>query len=197
MRTSNPVTAVNKNDDELIADCLQGQTPAFGQLVVRYQNRLFNTLINVLGSVEDARDVAQDAFVHAFQKLHTFHGRSAFYSWLFRIAMNTAISQKRKPHRVTVSIDAVRDQSGLEPTDSHPQARPEFSLETSERQALVRTALAELSEEHRVVLVLKEIEGLKYEEIAAIVECPVGTVRSRIHRARTELREKLEDLLQD
>ena len=188
---------MNKDDDELITDCLNGQTSAFGLLVARYQNRLFNTLVNVLGSAEDARDVAQDAFIHAFQKLHTFHGRSAFYSWLFRIALNSAISQKRKQRRTPVSIDAARDQSGIEPADGHPATQPEFALETSERQNLVRSALAELSEEHRVVLILKEMEGLKYEEIAAIVECPVGTVRSRIHRARLEMREKLEGILQD
>lgn len=188
------MTAVNKHDDELVSDCLNGQTSAFGQLVTRYQDRLFNTLINVLGSTEDARDVAQDAFVHAFQKLHTFRGHSAFYSWLFRIAMNTAASYGRKKHRTPLSLEAVRVQSGLEPPDSHPESQPSYALESSERQSLVRVALAELSEEHRVVLVLKEIEGLKYEEIAAIVDCPVGTVRSRIHRARCEMRERLEAL---
>jgi RNA polymerase sigma-70 factor (ECF subfamily) len=188
---------VSKPDHELIADCLNGQTFAFGDLVTRYQNRLFNTLVTVLGSADDAQDVAQEAFVSAFQKLHTFKGRSAFYSWLFRIALNASVSQKRKLRRVPVSIDAVREQSGSEPVERHPAARPEHALETVERQSAVRAALAELSEEFRTALVLKEMEDLSYEEIGEIIGCPIGTVRSRIHRARMELRLKLHGLLRE
>lgn len=188
---------MSKPDQELIADCLKGQTSAFGDLVLRYQNRLYNTLVTVLGSVEDAHDVSQDAFVNAFEKLHTFKGRSAFYSWLFRIALNSAVSQKRKVNRVAVSIDATREQTGEEPADRHPAARPEHALETSERQVAVRVALGELAEEFRTVLVLKEMEELSYEEIAEIIGCPIGTVRSRIHRARAEMREKLIGLLRE
>lgn len=188
---------MSKPDQELIADCLNGQTHAFGDLVSRYQNRLYNTLVGVLGSVEDAHDVAQEAFVSAFQKLHTFRGHSAFYSWLFRIALNSAVSQKRKLHRIPVSIDAAREQSGTEPIDRHPDARPEHALETTERQIAVRAALAELTEEFRTALILKEMEDMSYEEIAEIVGCPIGTIRSRIHRGRVELREKLRGLLQE
>jgi RNA polymerase sigma-70 factor (ECF subfamily) len=187
---------VSKPDQELIAECLSGQTHAFGDLVARYQNRLFNTLVGVLGSVEDAHDVAQEAFVNAFQKLNTFRGHSAFYSWLFRIALNSAVSQKRK-QRVVVSIDAAREQSGDEPIDRHPAARPEHALETNERQIAVRGALAELAEEFRTALILKEMEDMSYEEISEIVGCPIGTVRSRIHRARAELRVKLQGLLRE
>jgi RNA polymerase sigma-70 factor (ECF subfamily) len=188
---------VSKLDQELIADCLAGHTHAFGDLVVRYQNRLFNTLVGVLGSVDDAHDVAQDAFVNAFQKLNTFRGHSAFYSWLFRIALNSAVSQKRKLNRIPVSIEAAREQTGVEPLDRHPAARPEYAMETTEKQVAVRAALAELAEEFRTALVLKEMEDLSYEEIAEIVGCPIGTVRSRIHRARAELRDKLQGWLQD
>ncbi len=187
---------MSKPDQELIAECLSGQTHAFGDLVARYQNRLFNTLVGVLGSVEDAHDVAQEAFVNAFQKLDTFRGHSAFYSWLFRIALNSAVSQKRK-QRAVVSIDAAREQSGDEPIDRHPAARPEHALETNERQIAVRAALAELAEEFRTALILKEMEDLSYEEISEIVGCPIGTVRSRIHRARAELRVKLQGLLRE
>ena len=183
--------AVNIHDTELIEACLAGKTDAFGQLVVRHQDRLYNTLAKVLGSADDARDVAQEAFVHAFQKLHTFRGNSAFYSWLFRIAMNAAISKKRKTRRMTASVDLAREKSGEEPVDFHPESQPSHAIELSERRQLVQEALGQLSEEFRTVLVLKEMEGLKYEEIAEIVGCPVGTVRSRIHRARSEMREKL------
>lgn len=189
------MTNETTTDQELIDLCLGGRTEEFGRLVERYQNRLFTTLVSLLGSAEDARDVAQDAFVNAFQKLHTFRGRSAFYSWLFRIALNSAVSYQRKQHRVLVSIEAARETSGLEPVSTHPETDPGFAMDVSERQALVRAALAELPEEYRTVLVLKEVDDLKYEEIAEIVDCPIGTVRSRIHRARLELRAKLEILL--
>jgi len=135
--------------------------------------------------------------VQAFQKLHLFRGRSAFYSWLFRIALNSAVSLKRKKHRVPVSIEATREDSGIEPVDRHSDSRPDHALETTETQGAVRAALAEMAEEHRTVLVLKEIENLSYEEIAEIVGCPIGTVRSRIHRARAELRDRLQGLLQE
>lgn len=188
---------MSKTDADLIAEAVRGQTEAFGQLVVRYQNRLFNSLVGVLGGAEDARDITQDAFVQAFQKLHTFRGDSQFYSWLYRIALNTSASQKRKKRRVLVSIEATRAQTGMEPIDVHPAAQPEYGLEISERQTAVRLALQELSEEFRTVLVLKEIDGLRYEEIAEIVACPIGTVRSRIHRARLELRNRLCRLLKE
>ena len=187
---------MNKADQELIADCLGGQTEAFGHLVLRYQDRLYHTLRTMLGSEEDARDAAQEAFVQAFQKLGSFRGNSAFYSWLFRIAVNSSINQHRKNHRSSVSLEAAREQTGDEPLDLHPESHPEHTLDLAERQTQVRDALAQLSVEFRTVLVLKEMEGLAYEEIAEIVGCPIGTVRSRIHRARSELREKLKPVFE-
>ncbi len=188
---------VSSDEKQLIRECLAGRTEAFGELVIRYQDRLFNALTGILGSPDDARDVAQDAFVQAFQRLKTFRGQSAFYSWLFRIALNAAASQKRRTRRKPASIDAVRDQTGGDPPDRHPDAVPSHALEANERQAAVQSALARLPAEFRIPLVLKEIDGLKYHEIAAIVGCPVGTVRSRIHRARSELRQRLELLLRE
>lgn len=188
---------MTKTDTELIAECLQGRTDAFGQLVTRYQERLFGTLVTMLGSAEDARDVAQDAFVQAYQKLDSFRGQSAFYSWLFRIALNSSVDHHRRQRRPTMSIDAAREQTGAEPTDLHPETSPSFGIERTERQTLVQTALGKLSPEYREVLVLKEMEDLKYEEIAVLVKIPVGTVRSRIHRGRAELKEILERLLGD
>jgi RNA polymerase sigma-70 factor, ECF subfamily len=187
--------AVSPPDQHLISECLSGRPEAFGQLVVRYQDRLYHTLMGMLGSADEAQDAAQDAFVHAFSRLDTFRGQSAFYSWLFRIAVNAAVSRKRKAKRAGGSIDAAREQTGLEPVDGHPASEPSYAMEVSEKQRLVRTALSELSDEFRTVLVLKEMEDLKYEEIAEIVGCPVGTVRSRIHRARAELRARLRVLL--
>ncbi len=189
--------SLNSDDQQFIDACLAGDTEAFGRLVERHQDRLCNTLFNVLGSTEDARDVAQESFVQAFNKLDTFQGRSAFYTWLYRIAMNTAVTYRRKHRRGTISIEASRERIGSEPVDARPDNQPDQQMEAAERQALVRTALSEISIEYRTVLVLKEMEGLKYEEIAEIVNCPIGTVRSRIHRARNDLRERLRILLKE
>lgn len=190
-------TTVNSDDQQLIAECLSGRNEAFGELVLRYQDRLFHSLLYVTGATDQAQDVTQEAFVHAFTKLSTFRGESAFYSWLFRIAMNAAVSRKRRDRRMSASLDAARENAGHEPTDAHPFSEPSYPVEVSERQALVRAALAELSEEYRTVLVLKEMEDMRYEEIAEIVGCPIGTVRSRIHRARSELRDKLAVLFKE
>jgi RNA polymerase sigma-70 factor (ECF subfamily) len=186
---------VTQTDTELIAECLQGRTEAFGDLVNRYQDRLLGTLVTMLGSIEDARDVAQEAFVQAYQKLESFRGQSQFYSWLFRIALNSSVDHHRRQRRPTVSIDATREQTGAEPTDQHPEISPAFGVERTERQALVQLALSKLSPDYRQVLVLKEMEDLKYDEIAELVKIPVGTVRSRIHRGRAELKGILEELL--
>lgn len=183
------------SDAELIDSCLRGQPDAFGVLVRRYQDRLYHSLFRILGSAEDAQDIAQEAFVQAFQKLDTFRGDAKFYSWLFRIAYNAAISMKRKSRLKTVSVEGVRENSGREPQDQHPETAPSHALELTEQQTLVQRALAELPDEYRVPLILKEIDEQSYEEIAELLEIPIGTVRSRLHRARSELREKLRILL--
>ena len=187
---------VNQTSDQTLIDhCLAGRREAFGLLVERYQNRLFHSLLHLLGSTEDAQDAAQEAFVNAFEKLGSFRGQSQFYSWLFRIAFNTAVSSKRKSRRMSVSLEARRDASGLEPSDGNPTSEPSYAMDVSDRQRLVQQALSELCEEFRTALVLKEMDGMSYEEIADVVNVPLGTVRSRIHRARLELREKLSALL--
>ncbi len=182
---------VKAADSLLIRQCLQGSTAAFGELVRRYQDRLFNTVYRLLDHAEDAQDVVQEAFLNAYQNLGSFKGDSQFFTWLYRIAMNTAISLKRK-QRATVSLSAERDgDSGLEPADASEDIQPEITLQRRERARRLQDALNRLSPDHRAVLVLKEIEGEKYEVIAEILEVPVGTIRSRLHRARAELRDLL------
>lgn len=176
------------DDAKLIARSLAGEPAAFGQLVVRYQDRLYNALVRVLGSAEDARDVAQDAFVQAFLKLDTFRGTAAFYTWLYRIAFNLAMSHARRS-RPTRSLDAAKDGCGNEPVDGQPT--PEAELVGEERVKLVHRALGELSAEYRQIIVLRELEGCRYEQIAEILELPIGTVRSRLFRARLALRDQL------
>ncbi len=181
------------DDAPLIEATLAGDTAAYGRLVERYQDRLYNSLLRVLGSAEDARDLVQDAFVQAFLKLDSYRGSAAFYTWLYRITFNLAMSHARK-QRPVVSLDRTKNSYGCEPTDG--SATPETDAMQRERVQLVHAALAELSTEYRQILVLREIEGCCYDEIAEILELPVGTVRSRLFRARLQLRDQLAPIMQ-
>ncbi len=194
LRDGSPAIGCREIDSQLIGRTLAGEPAAFGELVLRYQDRLYNSLVRVLGSAEDAHDAAQDAFVQAFVKLDTFRGSSAFYTWLYRIAFNTAMSHARRK-RPTRSLDDDRADCGREPVDAEPT--PEARLHLSERAVQVHRALAALSAEFREVIVLREMDGCKYEEIAEILELPVGTVRSRLFRARLELRDRLAKVMND
>jgi RNA polymerase sigma-70 factor (ECF subfamily) len=183
---------VTADDRRLIAASLKGDTIAFGELVRRYQDRLYNTVYRLLDNADDAQDVVQDAFLNAYQSLDGFKGDSQFFTWLYRIAVNTAISHKRK-QRLMLSIDAGRNgESRVEPLDSSDASRPGHALEQAEEERRVQRALNRLSPEHRAVLILKDMEGQKYEAMAEILGVPIGTIRSRLHRARGELRELLE-----
>ena len=182
------------NDDaQLIDEALAGDSAAFGRLVTRYQDRLYNTLVHVVGSADEAHDMAQDAFVQAFLKLNTFHRTSAFYTWLYRIAFNLAVSRRRRQ----------RPTSSIEHAAKSPAAS-QFRRRRTRRSPGPRRACESssggagcLCEEFRSVLVLREIDGFCYESIAEVLDLPVGTVRSRLHRARIELREQLREALQE
>ncbi len=182
---------MNTDDRRLIAECLQGRSAAFGEIVRRYQDRLYNAIYRVVDNADDAYDVVQDAFLNAYQSLNSFKGDSEFFTWLYRIAFNTAITLKRK-RRAGVRLDWDHDQHGLEPVDESAYSTPGANLERTEEEAILQAALNRLSPEHRSVLVLKDIDGQKYEEIAEILHVPIGTIRSRLHRARVELRDLLE-----
>jgi RNA polymerase sigma-70 factor (ECF subfamily) len=187
---------VSADDQRLIAECLRGDPAAFGVLVRRYQDRLYNTVFRLVGNAEDAQDVVQEAFLNAYQSLGGFKGDSLFFTWLYRIAVNAAISFKRK-RRVVIPIDAARGvvsgvPRGVEPPDPSELSRPGHALEQEEQERRIQRALSRLSPEHRAVLILKDMEGQKYETMAEILQVPIGTIRSRLHRARLELRELLE-----
>lgn len=180
------------DDRRLIADCLRGRTAAFGELVRRYQDRLYNTVYRLVDNAEDAQDIVQEAFLHAYQALDSFKGDAQFFTWLYRIAFNTAISLKRKQKSV-LRIEAGRTDWGVrEPQDTSEESRPGHALERGERERKVQDALNRMSAEHKTVLVMKDMEGMKYEDMAQVLEVPIGTIRSRLHRARLELRELLE-----
>ena len=184
---------MSADDRRLIAECLGGRRTAFEELVRRYQDRLYNTVYRLVDNAEDAQDVVQDAFLSAYQALDRFKGDSQFFTWLYRIAFNTAISMKRK-QRVALRLGRGRDEhdSGTEPLDASDFSRPGHALERAEQERDVQSALNRLSPDHRLVLILKDMEELKYETIADMLELPIGTVRSRIHRARMELRTLLQ-----
>ena len=183
-----------RDDAQLITDTLAGDTEAFGQLVHRYQSRLFNTLFQITRNREEAEDVMQEAFVQAFVKLDSFQGNSAFYTWLYRIAFNLSISRKRKK-KPEASVDQQREISGSEPVDAGEL--PADRLLREERAAQLHQAMTALHDEHRAVLTLREMEGFCYETIGEILDLPAGTVRSRLHRARMQLHSQLIAILHE
>ncbi|MBX7103100.1 MAG: sigma-70 family RNA polymerase sigma factor [Gemmataceae bacterium] len=165
---------------------LAGNQAAFGELVDRYQGRLFATVYRLIGHTEDSRDVVQEAFINAYEALDRFQGDAQFFTWLYRIAVNAAISLRRKRRPAGFSGQGGDLADRADESDGH---RPGDALERAERVGLVQEALLALAPEFRTVLVLRELEGLKYERIAEILDVPIGTVRSRIHRARLDLRD--------
>jgi RNA polymerase sigma-70 factor (ECF subfamily) len=179
---------VSPDDNRLITECREGNLAAYGELVSRHQDRLFHTVLRLMDNAEDARDVVQEAFLHAYQSLHSFKGDSLFFTWLYRIAVNTAISMKRK-QRPMLRIHTGEDSGTIDPLDLSDQTRPGRAIEMAEDERKVHDALNRLSVEHRAVLVMKDMEGMKYEEMAEVLGVPIGTIRSRLHRARLEIRE--------
>ena len=183
-----------ENEQLLIEACRAGRTEAVGVLVQRYQDRLYPTMLRLTGSADDALDLLQDAFLRAFEKLDSFHGESSFYTWVYRIAVNLALSGRRRRRSLRVGgFD--RGESSLDPAADPASTDPSLPLERRERDALIQGALNALADDHRAVVVMKEYDGLRYEEIAATLGVPVGTVRSRLHRARLELRDRLKDVV--
>ncbi len=175
-------------ETQWIERSVSGDAEAFGCLVTKYQNRLFNSMVHFLRDETEAEDVVQESFVLAFTRLHKFRGNSSFYTWLYRIAVNTAISRRRKK-RPRVSVDRDLGDGGKGIGGAGPQ--PGDRLQESERAEQLHAALNRLGDEHRLILVLREMDGLSYEEISEILDAPVGTVRSRLHRARSQLKEEL------
>ena len=187
----------NLNDQQLLELCRDGDDAAFGVLVERHQDRLFHSLVSMLKSREDAVDIVQEAFFQAHRKLDTFRGDSAFYTWLYRIATNQALSFLRKQKLKPTSMEGLNETSGFDPPASDDHSQPLKMVLREEHRQLVRETLDELTDDYRVVLVMKEFEGLQYDEIAELTENPIGTVRSRIHRGRIELADRLKRKLEN
>lgn len=188
---------IGRDDDQALIDaCRQGRTDAFGLLVRRYQDRLYPTVLRLCGSAEDAQDLLQETFLRAYQKLGHFHGDSGFYTWLYRIAVNLALSDRRRRRAVRRTVE-VPVAEGFDPADNSGLGDPTLPLELDERDRRIERALAALAADHRAVVVMKDLDGLRYEEIAVALGIPIGTVRSRLHRARLELRDRLRGLIEE
>jgi len=186
-------------DQELVERVQQGDKRAFDVLVLKYQHRLIKLISGYIRDQSEVQDVAQEAFIKAYRALPKFRGDSAFYTWLYRIAINTAknhlVSQGRKPRMLDIDDDTM---SGLPACPELSDiATPERLLERDEVEQAVFSAIDELPEDLRVAVTLRELEGLSYEEIAEAMECPIGTVRSRIFRARESINDRLDGLLRN
>ncbi|WP_129778750.1 RNA polymerase sigma factor RpoE [Peristeroidobacter soli] len=195
--TTDPTNATDDTDQELVRRVQAGDQTAFNLLVLKYQHRVLKLVGRFVNDQAEAEDVAQEAFLKAYRALASFRGDSAFYTWLYRIAINTAknalVSQRRRP------VDFDLDLQDPEQYDRHAKLKevdtPEGVLLTDEIRAVVEEAMEQLPEDLRTAIVLRELEGLSYEEIAEAMDCPVGTVRSRIFRAREAIDKKLKPLL--
>lgn len=184
-------------DAELVDRAQRGEKRAFDLLVIRYQRRVAGVVSRYIRDPSEALDVVQEAFIKAYRALPQFRGDSAFYTWLYRIAINTAknflVSQSRRPPDADVDADVAEQLTGGELLKD--RATPEEHLMGKELEATVWKAIEDLPDDLRTAITLREIEGLSYEDIAVAMDCPIGTVRSRIFRAREAIDARLKPLL--
>jgi len=187
-----------KTDQELVEQVQKGNKNAFNLLVIRHQNKVMNIVSRYVKNSGDVADVAQEAFIKAYRALPNFRGESAFYTWLYRIAVNSAknylTSQGRKPPASDVDASEADFYDGSDALKENNS--PERALLSDELQQKLFATIEALPEDLRSAITLREIEGLSYEEIAAVMECPVGTVRSRIFRAREAIDKVILPLVQ-
>lgn len=204
--------AGSAEDSEAVRRCLAGESDAFGEIVARWQDRIYSAVYRMTGDAENAKDLAQETFIRAWSSLRSYHGGAAFGTWLYAIALNQVRSDVRKRRAqkrgAPISLDAQRggsdygrgddcggnDGGALDPADTRPG--PDAAVATQEHVRILRVAVAALDSDYREVIVLREFQDLSYEEIAEATGVPVGTVRSRLFRARDELRRVLDAKVQ-
>ncbi|HMU64006.1 MAG: RNA polymerase sigma factor RpoE [Nitrosomonas sp.] len=186
-------------DQQLVERVQQGDKRAFDLLVVKYQRKLARLLSQLIRDPVEVEDIAQETFIKAYRALPSFRGDSAFYTWLYRIGINTAknflVSQGRKVPTIDGNFDNEDAENFEEAAKYKEVSTPESELMSKQVAQTVNKTLDSLPEELRTAIVLREIEGLSYEDIASMMGCPIGTVRSRIFRAREAIAEKLRPLL--
>lgn len=186
-----------KADRALVERVQGGDKAAFDLLVLKYQHRVVNLISRYVHDSAEVYDVAQEAFIKAYRALPNFRGDSAFYTWLYRIAINTAknylVAQGRRPPRTDIDVEDAEQYGNND--DLREYETPEGMMQKSEIERVVVDTIENLPEDLRTAITLRELEGLSYEEIAQAMGCPVGTVRSRIFRAREAIQKQLEPLL--
>jgi RNA polymerase sigma-70 factor (ECF subfamily) len=176
---------MQSEDQRAIEQVLAGDADAFSVLVERYGDRLIGLLVHACGNREIAEEIAQETFARAFRKLDLFSGKSQFYTWLARIGMNLLASDRR---RKRIENQATREGMDVVLDSTESGQRPDEAVELTETQQHVRQGIAMLDLERRQVLLMRDFDGLEYDAIAKALDIPVGTVRSRLHRARLELK---------
>lgn len=187
----------DETDKELVSRVKQGDRTAFDLLFGRYQHKICSLVARHVRNPEEVEDVAQEAFIKAFRALPKFRGESAFYTWLYRIAINTAhnhqMAKSRRPPGTDIDVEDAQFLDGADRLMENES--PEAAASRDELAEAIDQAIAALPDDLRSALALREFEGLSYEQIAAIMECPVGTVRSRIFRAREAVDRRIGHLL--
>lgn len=193
-----PVNGNRELDQVLVERAQAGDKKAFGMLVEKYHHKLGRLLSRMVRDQAEVEDIVQESFIKAYRALHNFRGDSAFYTWLYRIGINTAknylVSQGRRP-QVLQEVDIDDVENFEDGSEMRTMETPETALMTKEIAQTVNDTVASLPEELRTAITLREMEGLSYEEIADVMQCPIGTVRSRIFRARETIALKLKPLL--
>lgn len=178
------------DDQECVTRAQRGEGKAFSELVARYQDRVYRFLLRLTRSQDDARDLTQDTFMRAYQSIDRWRPDALFRTWLFRIARNVAFDRLRRDKRVEfVELDEDADIPDT-------AAGPEAALETTQRYRLLEAALERLPAEHREILLLREIEEMSYEDIADVLDLHIGTVKSRLARARAALLDKMQSRME-
>ena len=194
--------SIDDVDAQLVARAKSGDTRAFEMLVVKYQRRIERLIARMVRDVDLVQDIAQESFIRAYRAMPQFRGDSAFYTWLYRIAVNTAKKALGDLKRDPLVTESARASSNDDDDETSRVEReltdgetPEALLATKEIAQAVNAAIEALSDDLRQAITLREIEGLSYEEIAELMNCPIGTVRSRIFRARESIAQRLRPLL--
>jgi len=185
-------------EDELVRRARRGELTAYDELVRRYQERIYATIYHMTSNHEDANDLAQEAFIKAFHALKSFKGGSSFYTWVYRIAVNKTINfLKQRKNKAQLSLDDLDFNAEHDPdlVALISDKTPRRDINLAELQEKLNSAMQKLSEPHRLVVTLHDVQGLSHEEIARIMECNIGTVRSRLFYARQQLQAYLSDYL--
>jgi RNA polymerase sigma-70 factor (ECF subfamily) len=198
----NPKENISLDDAALVRRCQGGDLEAMSCLIVKYQDRVYNTIYKICQNYDDAAELTQDTFVKVLENINSFRGKSSFYTWLFRVAVNHTLNYCKRRFKLSpMSLDAENDQveeskQKLQTVLADPNGvDPVVVAQQKELSQIIVNLIAQLQEEYRVVLVLRDVEQMTYDEIAEVLEIEIGTVKSRLSRARTKLRQLLETVL--